>query len=62
MDKRAFQIVAPDEIFEFPSDLRVNGVGRDAGNERFVSVCFTRSLNDQELRALHDVLRTCFNG
>lgn len=60
---RLRQVIHPDEeVFEFPGDLQVRGVGRDAADPRFVSVAFSRELNDQELRALHDGLRSIFNG
>jgi len=38
--------------------LRVNGVGRDADNERTLIVYFDRRPTDDELRAVHEHLRT----
>jgi hypothetical protein len=37
--------------------LKVNGVGRDAGHDCFVSVAFSRRPTDDELRAFHDAIR-----
>jgi hypothetical protein len=37
--------------------LKVNGVGRDAGHDCFVSVAFSRRPTDGELRAFHDAIR-----
>jgi hypothetical protein len=60
---RLKQVIHPDEEpFEFPSDLELRGAGRDAQDPRFISLAFSRELNDQELRALHDGLRSIFNG
>lgn len=57
------QVIHPDEdIEQFPADLKINGLGRDAQDPRFVSLAFSRELTDDELRALHDGLRSIFNG
>ena len=41
---------------EAPDGLRALGVGRDAGNEKALLVCFNRKPSDDEMRALHDLL------
>ncbi|MEM7301902.1 MAG: hypothetical protein AAF468_12520 [Pseudomonadota bacterium] len=38
--------------------LKVLGVGRDAENAQALSVVFNRELTNEELRAIHDWLRT----
>lgn len=38
-------------------DLKAIGAGRDAQNERFLSICFNRRPTDDELRAVHNFLR-----
>ena len=37
--------------------LKICGVGRDAENEKALSLCFNRELTDDEIRRLHDQLR-----
>jgi hypothetical protein len=38
-------------------DIRVQGVGRMADNDKAILVSFNRPLADYELRALHEYLR-----
>lgn len=41
---------------------KVNGVGRDPGHDRAITVYFDRKLSDDELRALHEFLRAFSGG
>lgn len=40
-----------------PEPLRCPGVGRDAENDRSLSLYFSRRVTDDEMRFLHDVIQ-----
>ena len=47
------------KLFDPPVEpLVAKGVGRVAGNSRELSVIFNRELTDDEMRIIHDVLRS----
>lgn len=38
-------------------DVEIKGVGRDAGNEKAIVLYFSRRLDDDEMRSLHEFAR-----